>query len=50
MKKLEASNITYTSHFEDFGSYLEFYEAMFAPIPVVSLRLSQISKILDYIY
>jgi len=36
MQKLEASNITYTSHFEDFDSYVEFYDAMFAPIPVVS--------------
>lgn len=44
MKELEASNITYTSHFEDFGSYLEFYEAMFAPIPVVSLPRLHISK------
>lgn len=35
-RKLEASNITYTSHFEQFDSYLESYEAMFAPIPVVS--------------
>lgn len=37
MEKLEASDITYTSHFENFGSYVEFYQAMFAPIPVVSL-------------
>jgi hypothetical protein len=44
MQKLEASNITYTSHFEDFDSYLEFYETMFAPIPVVSLPCLQISK------
>jgi hypothetical protein len=46
IEKLEASNITYTSHFEDFDSYLEFYEGMFAPIPVVSLPSLQISKIL----
>ena len=48
MQKLEASNITYTSHFEDFASYLEFYDAMFAPIPVVSFAKfanSQISKV-----
>lgn len=37
--KLEESNISYTSHFEDFDSYVEFYDAMFAPIPVVSLLL-----------
>jgi FAD/FMN-containing dehydrogenase len=37
MRTLEASNITYTSHFEQFDSYVEFYKAMFAPIPVVSL-------------
>lgn len=43
-KKLENSNISYTSHFEDFDSYVEFYDAMFAPIPVVSLHLTQVVK------
>ena len=41
IQKLEASNITYTRHFEDFDSYLEFYETMFAPIPVVSMPRCQ---------
>lgn len=34
--KLQTLKVAYTSHFEDFDSYVEFYEAMFAPIPVVS--------------
>lgn len=41
MQKLEASNITYSSHFEDFDSYVDFYAAMFGPIPVVSPAISQ---------
>jgi hypothetical protein len=45
IEKLEASNITYTSHFEDFDSYLDFYEGMFAPIPVVSLPFLQVSSV-----
>jgi FAD/FMN-containing dehydrogenase len=39
MQTLEASGISYTSHFEQFDSYVEFDAAMFAPIPVVRLLI-----------